>query len=182
MYFCRRVACENFRAQDSILCHPCGGILGRPQIWGRCMSPKPLSHWATQQFIGNLTCMYFCRRVACKYFGVYETIPCRPRGGILGQSQTWGQCTLSKPLGHRATQQFIRNVIYMYFCCRVHCEYFSAYRTQSHVVDVMGFGGGPQLEAKVHRLNASANRPQNEMSDVLSNTVFVPNWYGNVQW
>ena len=30
-------------------------------------------HRATRQFIGNLTCMYFCRGVACEYFGAYRT-------------------------------------------------------------------------------------------------------------
>ena len=35
---------------------------------------------------------------------VRDSIPRRPRGRILGRSQTWGQCPLPKPLGHRATR------------------------------------------------------------------------------
>ena len=56
MYFCRGVVCEYFgRIRDLIPRRPHGGILGRSQIWGLCMWPKPLGHQATWQFIGNLT-------------------------------------------------------------------------------------------------------------------------------
>ena len=60
---------------------------------------------------------------------------------------------MPKPLGHRATQQFIGNLTYMYFCGRVACEYFGAYGTRSRVVHVVGFGEGPKFEASVRHLN-----------------------------
>ena len=38
----------------------------------------------------------------------------------------------------------------------VACECFGAYGTRSCVVHVVGFWGGPKLEANVRRLNPSA--------------------------
>ena len=107
-----------------------------------------------------LTSMYFCRGVACKYFGAYDT---RSRvvhvvGFFFGGSQICGQRTSPKPLGHRATQQLIGKLTYMYFCRGVACKYFGAYGTRSHVVHVVGFLGDPKFVANV-RLNPLSHPP-----------------------
>ena len=76
---------------------------GSPKFWGQCTSPEPLGHRATRHFIGKLTYMHFCRRVACKYFGAYGT---RTRVvhvvGFWAGPKFWGQCASPKPLSHRA--------------------------------------------------------------------------------
>ena len=60
-----------------------------------------LGHRATRQFIGNLTYMYFLPKGSLWVFRrLRDSIPRRPRGGILGRSQTSGQCPSPKPLGH----------------------------------------------------------------------------------
>ena len=41
----------------------------------------------------------------CMFWRVRDLIPRRPRDGILGRSQTWGQCPSPKPLGQRAEGQ-----------------------------------------------------------------------------
>ena len=68
---------------------------------------------------------------------------------------SWVQCPSPKPLGHQATRQFIGNLTCT--CCRrVVCECFGPYGTRSCVIHVVGFWGGPKLEANVCRLNPSA--------------------------
>ena len=52
------------------------------------------------------------------------------------------------------------------FCHGVACEYFDVYRTQSCVVHVVGFWGGPKFEANVRCLNPSAT------GDHMSNELF----------
>ena len=80
-----------------------------------------------------------------------------------GRSQIWGQCTLPKPLGHKATRQFIGNLTYMYFCRRVACEHFGTYGTRSCLVHMVGFCGDPKFEANVHHLNPLATRPHGNL-------------------
>ena len=46
------------------------------------------------------------------------------------------------------------------FCHRVACECFGAYGTRSRVIHVVGFGGGPKLEANVRRLDPLATEPR----------------------
>ena len=57
-----------------------------------------------------------------------------------------------RPPGHAT----IYRKFNLYVVLPVACEYFSTYRTRSHVVHVVGFWGGPKFEANVHRLNPSA--------------------------
>ena len=46
----------------------------------------------------------------------------------------------------------------MYFCRGLAREYSGTYGTRSRVIHVVGFLGGPKLEANVRRLNPSATR------------------------
>ena len=43
------------------------------------------------------------------------------------------------------------------------CEYFSTYKTHSHVVQVVGFLGGSKFKANVRNLNPSATGPQDNL-------------------
>ena len=105
------------RVRDSILRRPHGGILGRSQSWGQCPSPKPLGHRATRQFMRNLTYMYFLPQGSLWMFRrLRDSILRRPHGGILGRSQSWGQCLSPKPLGHRATQTSPKRLCSMCLC------------------------------------------------------------------
>ena len=89
MYFCLWDTLWIFRCiRDSILRHPWGGIWGRSKIWGQCMLPQSLNHRATWQFIGNLTYIVLLPWGSLWIFQcIWDSIPHRPPGGILGRSQ-----------------------------------------------------------------------------------------------
>ena len=137
------------------------------------MAPKPLSHWATQQFMVNLIYMYFCHGVAYEYFSTYKTWSC-----IVHVMGFWEGLKFEANVRHlnpSATQQFIGNVTYVYFCHEVAYEYFSTYGTRSRVGHMARFWGDPKFEANVCRLNPLATRPHVRKNNCTENHTLVNN-------
>ena len=108
--------------------------------------------------------MYFYRGVLCKYFGAHGT-ESRVVHVVTfcGGPKFEGKVCILNPSGHTIISRKLNPYVLL---PRGACEYFCTYQTQSPVVHVVGFEGGPKFESKFRRLIPSAIGPHDNLFEI----------------
>ena len=110
---------SKFQIRVVLLLECCQPRLPSPDYPRKCGCSEGAVFWPqghmTIHWKFNPHYMYFCCRVACKYFSTYGTHTHTIQVVRFWEGpKLWGQCTSPESLGHWATIQFIGTLTYSY--------------------------------------------------------------------